>query len=131
MDPQSAKQVREAIMEMRQDKRTFLITTHNLPEAQMLADRIAIIRNGRIIADGTFADLVKTFAGVPLMELRVLTARSNGLAKDLSDMVQIDGSGANWVRYRVPEPAITNPQLINRVIGLGLEVVTLSPVSHH
>ena len=57
MDPQSAKQVRDSILELRQDKRTFMITTHNLLEAQLLADRIAIIRNGRIIADGTFDEL--------------------------------------------------------------------------
>jgi ABC-2 type transport system ATP-binding protein len=46
MDPVSAKQVRDAIIELRQDQRTFLITTHNLTEAQMLADKIAIIRHG-------------------------------------------------------------------------------------
>ncbi|HLV35147.1 MAG TPA: ABC transporter ATP-binding protein, partial [Spirillospora sp.] len=41
MDPQSARQVREAIVELQRDERTFLITTHNLTEAQILADRIA------------------------------------------------------------------------------------------
>src|SRR5690606_10541965 len=39
MDPQSARQVREAIVEMQRDERTFLITTHNLTEAQILADK--------------------------------------------------------------------------------------------
>ena len=128
MDPQSAKQVREAILELRQDRRTFMITTHNLPEAQLLADHIAIIRNGRIIADGTFDELAQTFAGTPLMELRV-NGQVNGLADDLRDMVQIDTVGVNWLRYRVPDPYTTNPQLINRVMGLGMEVVMLSPVS--
>lgn len=36
MDPQSAKQVRDAILELQRDERTFLITTHNLTEAQIL-----------------------------------------------------------------------------------------------
>lgn len=128
MDPQSARQVRDAILEMRQDKRTFLITTHNLPEAQLLSDRIAIIRNGRIIADGSFADLSRTFVGVPLMELRI-NGHVNGLADDLAGMVEIEQAGLNWLRYRVPDPNTTNPQVINCVIGLGLEVVTLAPVS--
>ena len=57
MDPVSAKLVRDAIIDLRKDERTFLITTHNLNEAQVLADRIAIIRQGRIIADGTFQEL--------------------------------------------------------------------------
>ncbi len=128
MDPQSAKQVRDAILEMRQDKRTFLITTHNLPEAQLLADRIAIIRGGRIIADGSFADLSRTFVGTPLMEMRI-NGQVNGLSADLQDLVQVENTGIDWVRYRVPDPTTTNPQVINKVIGLGMEVVTLTPVS--
>jgi len=128
MDPQSAKQVRDAILEMRKSNRTFMITTHNLPEAQLLADRIAIIRNGRIIANDTFEELAQTFTGVPLMELRVNGA-VNGLATDLGDMVEVENTGMNWIRYRVPDPYTTNPQLISRVMGLGMEVVTLAPVS--
>src|SRR5215218_3761682 len=57
MDPQSAKLVRDAIIELQHDERTFLITTHNLSEAQALANRIAIIRRGRIIASGDFDEL--------------------------------------------------------------------------
>jgi ABC-2 type transport system ATP-binding protein len=128
MDPQSAKQVRDAILELRQGNRTFMITTHNLPEAQLLADRIAIIRNGRIIADGSFADLSRMFVGTPLMELRV-NGQLNGLAGDLEGMVTVENNGLNWIRYRVPDPSTTNPQVINKVLGLGLEVVTLAPVS--
>src|SRR5688500_7669147 len=61
MDPQSAKQVRDAIVELQRDSRTFLITTHNLTEAQELASKIAIIRLGRIIAQGTFEELSHRF----------------------------------------------------------------------
>src|SRR5215204_3959819 len=53
MDPQSAKLVRDAVLELKRDDCTFMITTHNLTEAQLLADRIVIIRHGRIIANGT------------------------------------------------------------------------------
>jgi ABC-2 type transport system ATP-binding protein len=96
--------------------------------SDLLADRIAIIRNGRIIADGTFAALSQTFVGVPLMELRV-NGELNGMAEDLGDVVEVEQVGLNWVRYRVPDPTTTNPQIIHRVIGLGKEVVTLAPVS--
>lgn len=128
MDPQSAKQVRDAILEMGRDNRTFLITTHNLPEAQLLADRIAIIRSGRIIADGSFEELSQAFVGVPLMELRV-NGQANGLADDLAEIVTVESSGMNWVRYRAPDPHTMNPQVIQRTMGLGKEVVTLAPIS--
>jgi len=128
MDPQSAKQVRDAIIELRRDERTFLITTHNLSEAQLLADRVAIIRQGRIIAAGTLAELARTFVGEPLMELRV-NGQLNGLVQDLSDIVRVESNGIDWLRYYVSDPRSTNPQLLRRVAGLGVDVVTLAPIS--
>lgn len=128
MDPLSAKLVRDAIIELRRDERTFLITTHNLNEAQLLADRIAIIRHGRIVADGTFAELAQRFTGQPLMELRV-RGQVNGLSANLDDMVNIDSTGIDWLRYRVDDPYETNPALLRRLAGLGVEVVTLAPVT--
>ena len=128
MDPQSAKQVRDAIVELQHDQRTFLITTHNLVEAQQLANAIAIIRKGRIIAAGSFEDLARHFVGDPLMELRV-RGELNGAAKGLADLVNVEAEGANWLRYRVAHPVETNPRLLSRLIGQGVEVVSLAPVS--
>ncbi|MEZ4671868.1 MAG: ABC transporter ATP-binding protein [Anaerolineae bacterium] len=129
MDPLSAKLVRDAIVELQRDEqRTFLITTHNLTEAQALANQIAIIRSGRIIAQGSFDELARQFVGEPVMELKV-AGILNGLAKDLSDMVTIVESGQNWLRYRVAEPTTTNPALLRRVAGLGVDVVTLAPIT--
>lgn len=128
MDPLSAKSVRDAIVEMQRDERTFLITTHNLNEAQLLADRIAIIRHGRIIANGTFDELARQFVGEPIMELRI-NGYANGLKGELSDIVTIDSSGDDWLRYKTTNPRETNPQLLRHVAGLGIDVVTLSPVT--
>ncbi|MFW5708689.1 MAG: ATP-binding cassette domain-containing protein [Chloroflexota bacterium] len=128
MDPLSAKQVRDAIVELQRDERTFLITTHNLTEAQMLADRIAIIRQGRIVANGTFGELAQQFVGSPTMELRV-RGELNGLVRDVSDLVVVEQSGLNWFRYRVDDPDETNPILLRRLLDLGVEVVTLAQVT--
>lgn len=129
MDPLSAKQVRDAIVELQRDEqRTFLITTHNLMEAQSLANKIAIIRSGRIIAQGSMDELARQFVGEPLMELRVAGVM-NGLAKDISDMVTVTESGRDWLRFRVAEPQVTNPALLRKIAGLGVDVVTLSPIT--
>lgn len=130
MDPFSAKLVRDAIIELQRDERTFLITTHNLNEAQMLADRIAIIRHGRIVASGTFDELALRFAGQPVMELRVNgNAALNGFASDIADTVTVIEQAADWLRYRTDNPHQTNPQILRRALGVGLEVVALSPVT--
>lgn len=128
MDPQSAKQVRDAIVELQRDERTFLITTHNLTEAQQLADRIAIIRQGRIIAQGSFEELARRFVGDPMMEMHI-AGDLNGLASEIGDMVTVQETGRNWLRYRVSEPQTTNPALIRRLSGLGVDIVTLAPLS--
>jgi len=128
MDPQSAKLVREAIKELRRAERTIAITTHNLIEAQDLADRIAVIRQGRIIANGTFRELAQRFTGTPLMELH-LTRHPNGALELLQDMVTVVETGDCWLRYQAPDPAAINPQVIRRLTRAGLDIVTLSEVS--
>jgi ABC-2 type transport system ATP-binding protein len=128
MDPASAKLVRDAILDLRRDERTFLITTHNLTEAYILADEIAIIRHGQIIANDTFDDLARQFVGDPLMELRV-KGQLNGLADELAKLVTIESTGENWIRYETPNPQDTNPPLLRYLTGLGVDVVTLSPIT--
>ncbi|HML22155.1 MAG TPA: ABC transporter ATP-binding protein [Aggregatilinea sp.] len=128
MDPQSAKLVRDAIRELRREERTVAITTHNLAEAQTLADRIAVMRRGRIIANGTFRELSQRFAGLPLMEVR-LDQALNGALGELRGMVEVSDQGDTWLRYRTPQPDTDNPDVVRRLTGLGFGIVTLSEVS--
>lgn len=128
MDPQSARLVREAIKDLQRGERTIAITTHNLTEAQSLADRIAVIRQGRIIANGSFRDLSQRFTGLPVMELH-LTEHLNGAVGELRDMVEVVEVGEQWLRFRTPDPQTVNPQVIRRLTGAGLDIVTLSEVS--
>ncbi len=127
MDPQSARQVRDAIVELEGEGRTFLLTTHNLTEAEQLADTIAVIRHGRIIAHGTFDELAQRFVGDPLMELRV-RGQLNGATKEIADVVRVEETGSDWLRYRTSDPAATNPALLHKLTGFGVDVITLSPV---
>lgn len=128
MDPLSAKLVRDAILDLRQGERTIMITTHNLNEAQLLADRIAIIRQGQIVADGSFDQLARQFVGEPLMEMRV-NGQLNGFVEDVGDLINVESSGINWLRYYAADPQTINPALLRRAAGLGVEVVTLAPVT--
>lgn len=128
MDPQSAKQVRDAILELRRDKRTVILTTHNLTEASLLADKIAIIRRGRIIAQGSFEQLASEFVGPPVMRLQI-SGMLNGLVDDLRQVVQVEASGEDWLDFVAPSPSKTNPMILRRVLDQGVEVLTLSQLS--
>jgi len=57
LDPQARIEVWQAVKELAHHGTTVLLTTQHLDEAEQLADRIAILHEGRIIAGGTLADL--------------------------------------------------------------------------
>ncbi|MCH6230986.1 ATP-binding cassette domain-containing protein [Microbacterium sp. CFH 31415] len=57
LDPQARIEVWDAVKELAANGTTVLLTTQYLDEAEQLADRIAILHQGRIIANGTLAEL--------------------------------------------------------------------------
>jgi ABC-2 type transport system ATP-binding protein len=61
LDPQGRLEVWQAVKELAQSGTTVLLTTQYLEEAEHLADRIAILHQGRIIANGTLAELKQLF----------------------------------------------------------------------
>lgn len=128
MDPASARLVRESIGRLRSSNRAVVVTTHNLAEAELLADRIAIICRGRIAALGTVDALKRAYLGSPIMELR-LGGRMDGAAQLLPDGLQPIAIGPDWLRYQSDVPQQTNPRLLRALAAAGLEVVTLSEVS--
>ncbi len=128
MDPHSAKLVRDAIMELRSEKRAIILCTHNLAEAESLADRIAIIKQGEIVAEGETAVLKQNLLGHPQLEIR-LDRPLNGQTTDLDDLITIEWVRGDTIRYRTEEPTIANPQLVRRLSGMGLGVITLREVT--
>jgi ABC-2 type transport system ATP-binding protein len=127
MDPASAHQVRKSIQALRSEQRALVICTHNLVEAEALADRIAIIRAGRLIAVGTSLELKRAFLGEPMMELR-LGQPVDGAAGWLPEGLTTVASGPDWIRYRTADPHAVNPRLLAALARAGLPVVTLAPV---
>jgi ABC-2 type transport system ATP-binding protein len=125
MDPHSARTVRDAIAELRAARRTVLLTTHNLTEAEELADRIVVIRGGLVVAEGTRDQLTRQLLGEPIWELR-LAGPAGGIAQALGDLIDVEDSGADWMRYRCADARAINPQIVARLAGLGAPVVALS-----
>lgn len=128
MDPQSAKTVRDAIAELRSSDRAIILCTHNLAEAETLADRIAIIKEGRIIALGTPQQLKSHLLGNPLLEMR-LGQPLDGLLPAIESLVTVEERGDDWFRYRTDVPAEINPLLVRRLAEQGARIVTLSEVA--
>ena len=71
LDPQSARDLRDRVRELRAQGRTVLLTTHYMEEADQLCDRIAIIDNGRIVALDTPAALKRTIRADEIVRLEI------------------------------------------------------------
>ena len=128
MDPHSAKLVRDAIHEVRADNNAVILCTHNLAEAEALADRIVIVKQGRIVAEGTPLSLKAQLLGNPQLELQ-LDRSPNGELTELADLVTIEWVRDNRIRYHTANPTLTNPLLVRRLTSLGLGVISLQEVS--
>ena len=68
LDPQHAKIVKDILKERSKAGMTVFLSTHQLSVAEELADRIGIIHRGRLIAEGTVADLQKRMGSESALE---------------------------------------------------------------
>jgi ABC-2 type transport system ATP-binding protein len=59
LDPQARRGIWEVIRQLRREGRTVFLTTHYLEEAELLADQVAIINHGKIIAAGTPPEIIR------------------------------------------------------------------------
>ena len=125
MDPHSARVVRDAIGELRAARCTVLLTTHNLIEAEDLADRIVIVFGGQIVAQGTRAELTRQLLGDPVWELQLGTHPA-GLEAVFSGLAPIVASGANWLRFQCAEAERVNPELVTRLTARGVPIISLA-----
>ena len=77
LDPDAADRARRQIQRIAAEEGiTQLITSHNMKEVEELCDRILFIRGGRIVAQGTPAQLYERYAAVDLEEVFLTIARS-------------------------------------------------------
>lgn len=82
LDPQSALNLRELILEIKNEGRTVLLTTHYMEEADFLCDRIAIIDGGKIIALDTPENLKSSLNEVKSIKIE-LTSVTDKLIKEI------------------------------------------------
>jgi ABC-2 type transport system ATP-binding protein len=130
MDPESARVVRDAIHGLRNQDVTIVLCSHNLVEAEELADMVAIIQRGRIIYNGTVGNLKHTLLGQPEFEARVNGEIGDWQPDFLPEGVSITGRGQDWMRFKVDAPEVSNPMLIEQMGAHQLKLVTFQEVPH-
>jgi daunorubicin resistance ABC transporter ATP-binding subunit len=90
LDPRTRTQLWAVVDELRREGTTVLLTTQYLEEADRLAQRIAVLDHGRIVAEGTAAELKATI-GAEVLVLRVADpARTADAAAEVADLATVD-----------------------------------------
>lgn len=133
LDPQVRLEIRALLEQLREEKRTILMTTHYIEEAEKLCDRVAIIDSGKIVALGSPRELQEKSIGQSTIEIlcdrpleessfpvwpgviktavvkegRGLTVASNHPARTLVEMVKwIDQQGMELVDVHLKRPTL-------------------------
>jgi ABC-2 type transport system ATP-binding protein len=95
LDPQVRREIYDIIEELKREKKTIVMTTHYIEEAERLCDRVAIIDHGKVIALGTPRELKARSGGTTRIEVRLSKPESNGTLKTLEGVVdarEVDGA---------------------------------------
>jgi len=111
MDPESSIMVRNAIKSLKREDRTIILCTHNLNEAEELADQIAIIQKGKIIFNNYLNDVKKSLLGNPIFEARFLSEIGDWSPVDFPGVYVIERE-KNSIKLEILEPEESNPKLI-------------------
>jgi ABC-2 type transport system ATP-binding protein len=89
LDPNQIVEIRKIIKEIGQ-KKTIILSTHILSEAEATCDRIVIISQGKIVADGSAENLKQSTRGKNIMKLSVQNADLKTLRETLKDVQGLD-----------------------------------------
>ncbi len=144
LDPLAARSVRELILALKQTNRAIILCTHDLDEAERLADTIAIMRKGEIVAYNTSAGLRRQFSEETIVRiefaqscplsldaLRAIdglnTPQFSTVASMLASQHAAESSNENTIlTYRTAHPARLNPLLITRLSSAGALIVSVT-----
>ncbi|MEX2619241.1 MAG: ABC transporter ATP-binding protein [Egibacteraceae bacterium] len=129
LDPRARVDVREILLELGRQGKTVLISSHILSELGELCDRIGIMRDGEMLAQGTPDDLRRAAGGGATVAARVLGGtdeleRAVGVALEAgAASARVDGA---VVRIEVPGGDDAVASVLAALVGRGLRVAELS-----
>jgi ABC-2 type transport system ATP-binding protein len=128
LDPQVRREIYDIIEELKREKKTIVMTTHYIEEAERLCDRVAIVDHGKVIALGTPRDLKAHSGGTTRIEVRLSKQETDGALKKLEGAVdarEIDG--AYVIHSQRPPQTIV--ALVKHLEAEGNELVSLEIAS--
>ena len=123
LDPQVRLEIRDLIEELRAEKRTILMTTHYIEEAERLCDRVAIIDAGEIIAMGTPRELQDKSANQAAIEMTLTKPLKDPVLPQWPDAVRnVVSEDRHRITVYSKRPAPTLVEMVKWVDTNGFEL---------
>jgi ABC-2 type transport system ATP-binding protein len=124
LDPQVRREIYTIIEELKKERKTILLTTHYIEEAEKLCDRVAIVDQGRVVTQGTPRELKQRSAGTTRIELRLARPESDAALKQLEGVADCRASDGVYVVHstRVPQTIVS---LVHYLEAHGNELSSL------
>ncbi|HEY6959796.1 MAG TPA: ABC transporter ATP-binding protein [Candidatus Limnocylindria bacterium] len=127
LDPETARSLRAFIVSLRARHRAILLCTHDLDEAQRIADRVIVLYRGRIARSGTTGELRASGRPTFVVAFTGDAARARDTLERVgvaTDAVVANGTSA--LRFSADDPGATNPLVLRALLEAGVAVLTLT-----
>ncbi len=118
LDPEAAKTVRDFILELKKEKRTIFLNTHNLDEAERLCDRIGILKTKLVAVDSPKNLELSLYSRKTIVHLEAVTDALLAVAKSLSFVKNVRVTD-NKLVLDIDKPERDNPQLVRAIVEAG------------
>jgi ABC-2 type transport system ATP-binding protein len=124
LDPQVRREIYDIIEELKREKKTIVLTTHYIEEAEKLCDRVAIVDHGKLITEGTPRALKESSADKTRIEVRLAKPESEVTLKGLDGVSDCRAINDTYVLHcqRPPQAIVA---LVKHLEVLGNELVSL------
>jgi ABC-2 type transport system ATP-binding protein len=124
LDPQVRREIYDIIEELKREKKTIVLTTHYIEEAEKLCDRVAIVDHGKLISQGTPRELKQSSADKTRIEVRLAKAESEIDLKNLDGVADCRSMNGGYLLHchRAPQAIVS---LVKHLEAQGNELVSL------
>ncbi len=120
LDPQARHILWDRLFRLKERGVTLVITTHYMDEAEQLCDRLVVMDKGKIMAEGTPANLIKEYSSKEVLEVRFGSENNEGVAEQLRGIAE----RLEVLPDRILIYVENGEQALEQILAKGLKPVT-------